>query len=977
MKVVIVAKTRMGSGACIGALSFSGRSLRLVASDRETNEHFNMDYQVGQVWEVETCEDPEIVPPHTENVIVKRKRLLAPISGITEFIEQQLPPVSGSVEVLFDGLIQATKAGARYIAERTGIPGRSTMFWMPDQPLIRDDDHKRIRYRYPSVNGGTTLTFVGFQEPIPEIPVGTILRASLAHWWCPSERPEGEMRCYLQLSGWFLSKASSVHTSPPTITRQKRKTDDQSPKIDQILKDVFGYTSFRPHQRTIIEKLLYKQDALGVMPTGSGKSLCFQLPGLLFPGLTVVVSPLISLMEDQVLELKELGIPADYLNSTLTNDQYLAAAQRIKNGETKLVYAAPETLLRLETIILLESCLVDCLVIDEAHCISEWGHDFRPEFRQLAGLRDRLPEAATLAITATATKRVREDIKRSLDIPDANEYISSFNRENLALSVVDKVNALEQTREFLDAHPDQAGIIYCATRDHVDMLAHQLKELGYPVLPYHAGMNAGDRRNHQRRFRFEDGIIIVATIAFGMGINKSNVRFILHYDLPKNLENYYQQIGRAGRDGVPADCLTLFSSGDVRTNQYFISLEDPKLQPWSKKRLDALLAYLGTETCRRKPLLAYFGESFPADNCDACDNCALQVPKTHLVDPDGVGDAAGAAAEKSDLTIQAYQFLSCVRETGEIFGVDHLIKVLRGSKAKKVFQFNHDKIASYGVGHEFTREGWQHLANQFVRQGLVKRTRPYNGLILNEKGKAVLQGEPVWGELPGVYARPVVSKGDQDYDRELFDLIRNLRLELAKERGLPPYVIFHDRALIEMATFFPRTSEAFNQIYGVGKRKVEQYGPHFLPMIQAYCDEKGFNPDQSRSVATYHRSSLMGQNRTDHVWGQFQAGKSIGFIANELALTEKTIISHLQKAFLSDRPLRLEGLMDSSTLSEAERKRVLDAFDEFGTDRLKPVFEYCSQDISYDHIHLWRLIYQVKNKDNQEDKIENELPSKP
>jgi ATP-dependent DNA helicase RecQ len=977
MKVVIVAKTRMGSGACIGALSFDGRSLRLVAADQATNDQFNMEYQVGEVWDIETYEDPEIILPHVENVIARRKRLLAPISGITEFVEQQMPPVSGSAEVLFDGLTQATKAGARYIAERTGIPGRSTMFWRPDQPLVRDDDLKRIRYRYPSEDGGTTLTFVGFQEPIPEIPAGTIVRASLAHWWCPKERPDGELRCYVQISGWFLSKNSSVQKSPAIAMEKKQKHDDQIPKIDQILKDVFGYDSFRPLQRQIIQKLLHKQDALGVMPTGSGKSLCFQLPALLFPGLTVVVSPLISLMEDQVFELKELGIPADYLNSTLTYGQYLAAAQRIKTGETKLVYAAPETLLRPETILLLDGCLIDCLVIDEAHCISEWGHDFRPEYRQLAALRDRLPEAATLAITATATKRVRKDIKRSLCIPDANEFVSSFNRENLVLSVVDKVNALEQTREFLDAHEDQAGIIYCATRDQVDMLAHGLKDLGYPVLPYHAGMETDTRRHNQRRFRFEDDIIIVATIAFGMGINKSNVRFILHYDLPKNLENYYQQIGRAGRDGLPADCLILYSYGDVRTNEFFISQEDPKIQPWSKKRLDALLAYLGTAICRRKPLLAYFGESYPGHKCDACDNCVRQVSRTQFGGPGTAGDAVGTTAGKSDLTIQAHQLLSCIRETGEIFGVNHLIKVLRGSKANKVFQFNHDKIASYGVGNEINQEGWQHLANQFVRQGLVKRTRPYNGLALTKKGKAVLQGESVWGEMPGVYARAVVSKENQDYDKELFDLLRNLRLELAKERSLPPYVIFHDRALIEMATYFPRTSEALNQIYGVGKRKVEQYGPHFLSVIQAYCEKKGINPERGRPAVPLSRGSLMGQKRTDHIWDQFQAGKSIRFIATELALTEKTIFSHLQKAFLSGRPLRLEGLMEGSTLSEPDRKRVLEAFDEFGTDRLKPVFEHCSQEISYDHLHLWRLIYQVKNKENQENNIENELPAKP
>ncbi|MBL7163793.1 MAG: DNA helicase RecQ [Anaerolineales bacterium] len=966
MKVVIVAKTRMGSGACIGGLTFEGRSLRLLAADRATNDRFNMDYQVGEVWEIETRADQEIIPPHVENVIVHRNRRMGPMSQIDEFIARQMPPISGGLEAVFEGLTQATKAGSLYIAERTGVPARSTMFWQPDQALTRDDDHKRIRYRYPTADGGRTLTLVGFQEPLPEIPAGTLMRISLAHWWRPEEMPEGELRCYVQISGWFPGETESP-LSPDTklpARAQKQSYAGRAPQMDDLLQQVFGYPQFRPLQREIITQILSKQDTLAVMPTGSGKSLCYQLPAILFPGLTVVVSPLISLMEDQVLELKEWGIPAAYLNSTLTHSQYLERVGRIKSGETKLLYAAPETLLRPETIVLLEGCPVDCLVIDEAHCISEWGHDFRPEYRQLAELRGRLPEVVTLAVTATATRRVRQDIKTSLVIADANEFISSFDRQNLVLSVDDKIAAVVQARDFLDAHPGQAGIIYCATRDQVDVLTDQLAALGYPVLPYHAGMDDEARRQNQRRFRFEDGIIMVATIAFGMGINKPNVRFILHYDLPKNIESYYQQIGRAGRDGLPADCLVLYSYGDVATIRYFIRQESPNLRRGSEQRLESLLAFMDTLTCRRTPLLDYFGETYPADGCEACDNC-LNL-RSKFVRPPGRDEQTteGAASAQVDLSIPARQLLTCAQETREIFGMMHLIDVLRGSKAKKILNNKHDQLPSYGVGVMYSKGQWRHLAGQFVRLGLLKRTKLHGSLVVTDQGKVVLQGESVFGEMPGALSRTVMVPAAQEHDPDLFEQLRALRATLARERSLPPYVIFHDRALIEMSTWFPRTPEELPQIYGVGQRKVEQYGPHFLPVIQAYCKEKGIEPIQKTMVLVQKSVSPSGQKRTDYVWEKYQAGAPIPDIAADMGFTQSTILKHLNKAFSDGRHLRIDGLTELSELSEAEAKQVIEAFDEFGTLRLKPIFEALDQTAPYDQLHIWRLIYQVSMGDD-------------
>ena len=959
MKVVIVAKTRMGRGACIGALTFDGRSLRLIAVDHETNEQFNQDYQVGDVWEIDAIEDNEIIPPHIENVIVLQKQYLAPITGIVDLIEAKMPPVYGGVDHLFDGLSQAQNAGARFIARQRGLPEFSTMFWRPDKTLIRDEDQKRIRYRYPGKDGGSTLTFVGFQEPLSEIPAGTLVRVSLAHWWRPKEKPEAELRCYLQISGWFLETDSIPVQREECEKDHSQGHGDRIPEIQQSLQEWFGYSSFRPYQREIIERILEKQDTLGVMPTGSGKSLCFQLPAILFPGLTVVVSPLISLMEDQVLELKELGIVADYLNSSMNYEQYLGVIRRIKARETRLVYAAPETLLRPETILLLENALVDCLVIDEAHCISEWGHDFRPEYRQLDKLRNRLPQAVTLAITATATKRVREDIKQSLQIPDANEFVSSFNRENLLLSVVDKINGLTQTCEFLNDHKKQSGIIYCATRNQVDELTEYLVSLGYPILPYHAGMEDETRRENQYRFRYEDEIIIVATIAFGMGINKSNVRFILHYDLPKNLENYYQQIGRAGRDGLPADCLTLFSYRDIRVNEYFINLEDPKLQPGSKLRLRALTEFLGTGGCRRKKLLAYFGEKYKADNCNACDNCL--APKTDIASiPSDTADGLNEQSlEKINLMIPARQFLSCVKETGEMFGVNHLIRVLRGSRAKKVIQFKHDKLECYGLGADTKLEIWRHMAGQFVRLGLVERANPYGNLKLTENGESVLNGAEVWVEIPGRFARDLSSGIQVEYDRLLFDKLRILRSKLARSRNVPPYVVFHDRTLVDMAVFYPETVDEFSMISGVGKHKVETYGQQFLKVIRSYCMENNIDLSQKNRFRIPKTNSLKGPTRSEIIWKRFQAGEGIATIAESFGFTQSTILKHLDTVHSSGYPIRVDGLREVSVLTKEEENSVLKLFDELGSYRLKPIFEKFAGSISYEQLHIWRLIFHV------------------
>jgi ATP-dependent DNA helicase RecQ len=431
MKVLIVAKTRQGSGACIGAITFEGQSVRLIAADAEWNEKAGMEYEVGEVWELEAAPAKKVIPPHVENVIVRSKRRLPPLNGKNQFIRRHMPPVRGGPGVLYEGLTQATKMGGMYIAEESGVPSHSTTFWIPDQPLARVDDGKRIHYRYPDPAGGRRLTYVGFQEPPETIPAGALLRVSLAHWWRPQDKPDHELRCYVQLSGWFMEDeigyaefgnpvlyGSPVEsgTVPAVAAAATRRPAREIPlnmdQAQQLLEQVFGYDSFWPLQGDVIANLLKGRDTLAIMPTGSGKSLCYQLPALMFGGLTVVVSPLISLMQDQVDQLRELEVPAVYLNSTLSHPEYVVTADRVRGGQVKLLYLAPETLLRPETLVMLDNSNVDCLAIDEAHCISSWGHDFRPEYRQLLSVRERYNEAACFALTATATTRVQRDIGR-------------------------------------------------------------------------------------------------------------------------------------------------------------------------------------------------------------------------------------------------------------------------------------------------------------------------------------------------------------------------------------------------------------------------------------------------------------------------------------------------------------------------------------------------------------------------------------
>ncbi|MHB8772074.1 MAG: DNA helicase RecQ [Syntrophales bacterium] len=596
-----------------------------------------------------------------------------------------------------------------------------------------------------------------------------------------------------------------------------------------ILKDVFGFETFWPLQEKIISHILEKKDALVVMPTGGGKSLCYQIPGLIFDGLTIVVSPLISLMKDQVDQLREYGVAALFLNSSLSLEEYRANVRSLRGKGVKLLYVAPEALLAPRTLALLAELKVDCLAIDEAHCISQWGHDFRPEYRQLAEVRAAFPEAACVALTATATPRVREDIRQSLQIDDQCQFIGSFNRPNLFLEVAPKTEPLDQVLALLEQYPDESGIIYCATRRQTDKLHATLERKGYSVRPYHAGLSEAERSENQERFSRDDVRIIVATIAFGMGINKPNVRFVIHYDLPGSIDNYYQEIGRAGRDGLAAHCLLLFGYGDLQKIRYFIGQKAEQEQRVANILLSQLLGFAETDLCRRIPLLSYFGETGVPEQCGGCDNCRM-----------GNGEK-----ELADLTIPAQMFLSCVKRTEEIFGAGHIADILRGSNSQKILKFGHETLSTYGIGKDYSARQWQHLSRQLIQKGLLQHQYEHGSLKLTPKAWEVLRGnEPFrgkWEEAAGGKGRQKGAvrgpQGDEadSFDQELFDALRKKRKALADQANLPPYAVFHDRTLREMARDYPRDREGLLALYGVGKSKLEKYGDAFLEIIGEHC----------------------------------------------------------------------------------------------------------------------------------------------
>jgi ATP-dependent DNA helicase RecQ len=594
------------------------------------------------------------------------------------------------------------------------------------------------------------------------------------------------------------------------------------------LKKYFGYEQFRPLQEEIIRDALAGRDVFVLMPTGGGKSLCFQLPALMRDGLTIVVSPLISLMKDQVDALQTSGIPATFLNSTLERQEAIARWRGLHRGDYRMLYVAPERLM-LETF--LERALnwnIAQIAIDEAHCISEWGHDFRPEYRELKKLRQHLPDAPVMALTATATERVRADIVKQLQLHDPRCYVASFDRPNLSYRVIPKSSPYEQVLAFIRQRPNESGIVYCASRKTTDSLAKKLSADGIKAKPYHAGLESKERATHQELFLRDDARVITATIAFGMGINKPNVRFVVHYDLPKNIESYYQETGRAGRDGLPSECVLLFSASDVVKQKRFIEEKSEREQQIAHEQLREMVHYAETRECRRATLLRYFGEEFAETPCNGCDNCL--TPR-----------------ETFDGTVHAQKFLSCVyrihEKHGFGFGLNHVVDVLCGADTDPIRQRGHDRLSTYGIGQDSKRSAWQAIGRELLRLGFVAAAPgkfatlqlTQTGLAALRERKAITLTKPFDVNLA---KRRRHRAGEIECDEFLFEKLRALRRSIADKRDVPAYIIFSDVSLREMARVYPTTAAEFGQIPGIGKQKQRDFAETFTNAIKVYLANK-------------------------------------------------------------------------------------------------------------------------------------------
>jgi ATP-dependent DNA helicase RecQ len=723
-------------------------------------------------------------------------------------------------------------------------------------------------------------------------------------------------------------------------------------KAKKILKDIFGYDSFRPLQLEIIQNVLNKKDSLVVMPTGGGKSICYQIPALIFEGITIVVSPLISLMKDQVEQLRQLGVKTALLNSSLSPEHYRNNFENVKNLKAKLLYIAPESLLKDEIVNLLKSIRVDCITVDEAHCISEWGHDFRKEYRQLGKFRTIFPSAACIGLTATATPRVQDDIVKNLNMAEHKKFIAGFNRENLFLQVIPKQDPFQQTVEFLKGHQNQSGIIYCFSRKQVDSLHEDLAYLGYSTKPYHAGLRDDERNRNQDLFIKDEVQIIIATIAFGMGINKSNVRFVLHYDLPKNIESYYQEIGRSGRDGLRSDCLLLFSYADIAKINYFIDRKEDEVERLSAKaHLSAMVKYAESEICRRHPLINYFGETYKNFDCQMCDNCIA------------------AEKEMTDITIPAQKFLSAVKRTGEVFGVNYLIDVLMGNDTDRILSNGHQNLTVFGIGKEYTKKQWHMFANQLASKELLNRDLEFGSIKLTERASGVLFKNQ---KVSGFIKEPETSSKklkqvEQFYDMELFELLRVKRKELAEAQNIPPYIIFSDKALAQMATDYPRDEAGLLRISGIGINKLEHYGNVFLSIIKRYCKKKNItgNLNKRQQVIGSRRKSRNNSQVLKHiiVAESFNNGASIKELTEEFEVKTQTIVTHIARYANEGHKIRIEGLMEQISLPAEQHKKVFEAFKEEGISTMKTIYAKFNNEISYEDLHILKIMYLNNNQD--------------
>jgi ATP-dependent DNA helicase RecQ len=726
-----------------------------------------------------------------------------------------------------------------------------------------------------------------------------------------------------------------------------------SARLPHLLKQYFGYDAFRPLQREIIEASLSGRDTVAILPTGAGKSLCFQLPALAREGVTLVISPLIALMKDQVDSLTASGVPATLLNSSIQGAEAQRRREGLLQGDYKLLYAAPERIMTDGFIRDLQDWNVTAIAVDEAHCISAWGHDFRPEYRQLAQLRQHLPGVPFLALTATATEQVRHDIIRQLHLDEPEVFLASFNRPNLAYTILPKQKATRQVYEFVRERPGDAGIVYVQSRKSAESLAAALSAEGVKAVAYHAGLQPEERAANQDAFIRDEARVVCATIAFGMGINKPDVRYVIHADLPKNIEGYYQETGRAGRDGLPSDCVLLFSRGDLVRNLKFLDeMTDPQAAEVAARQMRQMADFAEGTECRRAALLDYFGERWPHDNCGGCDICLQPL-------------------EEWDATTQAQKLLSCLfrikQKGGFATGLNHVTEVLTGANTEKIRKWYHDQLTTYGIGKDTPRAEWALLGRQLMRLGYIEASADaFQTVTLTRSGMAALMNRtPVMlTRTPTVAASPshsstarVSRSGNLPCDEALFNELRTLRKHLADQRGVPPYVVFGDLSLRHMARTYPHDAPSFLAVPGVGRQKLTDYGAAFLDAIRTWLADHElhhFDAEESPPPAPKMKSES-GTNATAlESLRHFQSGKTIPEVATLRNLSRGTIAQHLALAIAS-------GDLDTDPRAfyTAEEERLIDqAAAEHGHERLGPLHEALGGAVTYDKLHAYRAFKQ-------------------
>ena len=730
-----------------------------------------------------------------------------------------------------------------------------------------------------------------------------------------------------------------------------------------LLKSHFGYDDFRPLQEEIIENVLAKGDTLVLMATGGGKSLCYQLPALMLDGVTLVISPLIALMKDQVDALRANGVDAAFINSSLTRAEVNRVCGLAQAGRIKVLYLAPERLALPDFRGFLDTLPVSLIAIDEAHCISEWGHEFRPDYRNLKALRQQFPAAPVIALTATATPRVRQDVVAQLGLEQGRVFLSSFNRANLNYSVAPKRDSFQALVDLLQEQQNQPAIIYCFSRRDTEALAADLCRRGFAALPYHAGLENAQRQETQDKFVHDQVNIIVATIAFGMGIDKPDIRLIVHYAMPKSVEGYYQETGRAGRDGLPSQCVLFYSYGDKIKQDFFINqMEDAAGKENAATKLSQMVDFCQSLTCRRRFLLDYFAENFPDDGCGGCDVCL--TPR-----------------EEFDATEIAQKVLSAVIRTGQRFGMNHVIGVLQGASGERIRNNGHDQLSVYGIAADRSQDDLREIVGLLVAQGLLDKSEgQYPTLAVSPAGQQFLQRREALTLTRPRRSPAVDASGPPtqlDYDTTLFEELRDLRRRLAGERGVPPYVVFSDASLREMAYYLPQSLDNFAQVNGVGAAKLAEYGESFLAVIRDHAQthqlkgrpipsrrdrRSGRNGPGGGDSASGNQESEGPPRRPSPTYyetkGLLEQGLTINQVAQQRGLSEGTIINHLERLVMAGEKLDLAPLLPPPEYSE----RIEAAFREHGAQFLKPVMDALGEGYSYEELRLVRVYLRQRGE---------------